>query len=55
MDLATNRRTPWRELAPADLAGVDSIGDVLLSPDGESSILSCVRVLTDLYLVEGLK
>ena len=40
---------------PADSAGIDTLGRVLLSSDNKSYIYSYVRTLSDLYLVEGLK
>jgi Tol biopolymer transport system component len=55
LDAATGRRVPWRELAPADRAGVDRIGDVLVTPDGRSFVFACGRDLSELYLVDGLR
>jgi hypothetical protein len=55
LDLATGRRTPWRQLAPADPAGVGSLSSVLIGPDGKSYVYSYSRLTEDLYLAEGLK
>jgi eukaryotic-like serine/threonine-protein kinase len=55
LDLATGKRTSWRSLAPADPAGVSQIGPIVMTPDGKSYIYGYHRVLSDLYLVEGLK
>ncbi len=55
VDLATGKRTLWKSLEPADAAGIDTIGRVLLSADAKSYVYSYVRTLSDLYLVEGLK
>jgi serine/threonine protein kinase len=55
LDLATGKRTLWRSLAPADPAGVSQIGPIVMTPDGKSYIYGYHRVLSDLYLVEGLK
>jgi hypothetical protein len=55
LDLATGRRTPWRQLAPADAAGVGSLSSVLIAPDGKSYVYSYSRLTEDLYLAEGLK
>jgi hypothetical protein len=55
IDLATGKRTLWKSLEPADAAGIDTIGRVLLSADAKSYVYSYVRTLSDLYLVEGLK
>jgi len=55
VDIATGKRTLWKSLEPADSAGIDTIGRVLLSRDTRSYVYSYVRTLSDLYLVEGLK
>jgi hypothetical protein len=55
VDLADGRRTRWMELAPDDGAGVDHMGDLVLSRDGQSAVMSCARTLSDLYVVEGLE
>ncbi len=55
VDLATGRRTLWRDLAPADPAGVNVISSVLITPDGKSYVYSYSRLIEDLYLADGLK
>ena len=55
VDLATGRREPWKTLAPADPAGVISVGPVLLSADGKSLVYSYRRLLDDLFVVTGVK
>ena len=55
VDIATGKRTLWRQIAPADAAGVDSAGGIYLTPDAKSFVYSYVRTLSDLYVVEGLK
>jgi eukaryotic-like serine/threonine-protein kinase len=55
VDLATGRRQLWKELAPSDPSGVDEIPLISITPDGKSYVYSYDRVLSDLYLVEGLK
>ncbi|HEV8239170.1 MAG TPA: protein kinase [Thermoanaerobaculia bacterium] len=55
VDVASGRREPWKELRPADSAGVEDIGDTLLTPDGASYVYTYHRSLTDLYLAEGLR
>jgi len=54
IDIATGKRTLWKNLEPADSAGIDTIGRVLLSRDTKSYVYSYVRTLSDLYMVEGL-
>jgi Tol biopolymer transport system component len=55
LDIATGRRQPWKELAPADLAGVTGVTNIVLTPDGRSYAYTYVTRLSNLYLVEGLK
>ena len=51
----TGRRELWREILPADSAGVNEISGVRLTPDGKSYAYSYVQELSELHLVEGLK
>jgi len=55
LDLSTGHKTLWKELMPSDSAGVSRIGPILLTPDGKSCLYGYHRILSDLYLVEGLK
>ena len=53
LELSTGHREPWKELQPDDLAGVNVIVNVLLTPDGRSYAYSSGQVLSDLYLAKG--
>ena len=55
LDLATGRKDLWKELMPADPAGVSTIAPVLITPDEKSYVYSYTRTLGDLYVVDGLK
>ena len=55
LDLATGRREPWKEILPADATGVVRVSSVFLAPDGSFYVYAYSRVLSNLYLVEGLK
>ncbi len=55
LDLATNKRTPFKEIVPADPAGAQSIPAIRFSADGKSYAYSLGRWLSDLYVVDGLK
>jgi hypothetical protein len=55
LDIATGKRKLWKQVVPADPAGVDNIGNILFTPDMKSYVYSYNRTLSDLYLVEGLK
>jgi Tol biopolymer transport system component len=54
-DTTTGERTPWRELVPADRAGVYNVNVFDITPDTRWYAYSYVRDLSDLYLVEGLR
>jgi dipeptidyl aminopeptidase/acylaminoacyl peptidase len=54
MDVETGRPTTLLELAPPDRAGVVWM-DPLLTPDGRGYVYTYHRLLSDLYLVLGLK
>ncbi len=55
LELASGRKTVWKEIAPLDPTGVSTIGPILITPDGKTYIYGFHRTLGDLYLVEGLK
>jgi eukaryotic-like serine/threonine-protein kinase len=55
IDLATGKRTPFKEIVPADPAGAQSIPAIRFSADGKSYAYSLGRWLSDLYVVDGLK
>jgi len=55
VDLGTGRIEIWREIPSFDPAGVSAISDMSITPDGQSLAYTVTRVLSGLYLVEGLK
>ena len=55
LDVATGRRERWRELRPADPAGVTDIMNVTMTPAGRQYAYTYLRSLTDLSLIEGLR
>jgi hypothetical protein len=55
LDIQTWQKTLWQEVGPADTAGVRMVSPALVTPDGKSYLYTFRRVLSDLYLVEGLK
>ena len=55
LDLASGRRTPWKDLKPIDPAGSSMVFMVAITPDGRSYIYSYGQMLSDLFLVDGLK
>jgi Tol biopolymer transport system component len=54
VDIAAGKHELWKEIAPADPAGVQSIVSLNLSADGKSYAYSVHRILSDLYVVDGL-
>jgi glucose/arabinose dehydrogenase len=55
VDTETGRREVWKELMPADAAGIEELGPWAISPDGKTVLFLYVRTLSELYLAEGLK
>jgi dipeptidyl aminopeptidase/acylaminoacyl peptidase len=55
LDLQTGRSEVWKNLIPADPAGVERISNVLVTPDGKGYAYCFTRLLSDLFVVEALK
>ena len=55
LDPATGKRELWRELTPPDPAGISTISPPRIAPDGKAYVYSYNRILSDLFLVEGVK
>ena len=55
LELSNGRRTPWKELKPFDPAGSSMVLSIGITPDGKSHIYGYGQMLSDLYLVEGLR
>ncbi|MEO8379343.1 MAG: protein kinase [Acidobacteriota bacterium] len=53
--LATGQRELWRELRAADPAGVYKIAPVAITPSGTAYAYTAMRVLSELYLTEGVR
>jgi Tol biopolymer transport system component len=54
-DIASGKKEFWKELAPADAAGLNAISRFVVTPDGKTYAYSSLRVLSYLQLVEGMK
>ena len=54
LDVKTGIRTLWLDIAPVEMSGL-LYGEVLITPDGKSYGYRYRRVLTDLFLAEGLR
>jgi eukaryotic-like serine/threonine-protein kinase len=55
IELATGKRQLWKELSPADPAGVYFIRPPHIAYDGKTYAYNYARILSDLYVVDGLK
>ena len=55
VDVATGRRTLWKEIRPPDPSGVEQVGPIVIAPDGASYVYSYRRALDELYLATGLR
>ena len=55
VDLVTGKTQFLREFLPLDAAGLISIAPIQITPDGKHYGYSFVRMLSDLYVVDGLK
>ncbi|HEV8266587.1 MAG TPA: protein kinase [Thermoanaerobaculia bacterium] len=55
IDVASGARSRWVEMAPEDAAGVEAVTDVLMTPDATTYAFSYLRILSDLFVVDGLK
>ncbi len=54
-DVVAGRKELWKELMPADAAGLNSISRVVVTADGRTYAYSYLRVLAHLQLVDGMK
>jgi eukaryotic-like serine/threonine-protein kinase len=55
VNTATGGREWWKTLEPADPAGIDAVFRILITPDGASYCHDYVRLLSELFVVEGLQ
>jgi len=51
----TGQRALWKQLMPPGPAGVEYVGPILPTPGEKSYVYGCRRMLSDLYVVDGLK
>ena len=54
LDLATGTRTHWRALRLPDARGVIYVGPPRIAPNGSRLAYTYLRMLNNLYVVEGL-
>lgn len=54
-DIATGKRRVVKEFAPADVAGVEDVGPITVTPDLRYYTYSYSQHLNDIYAIEGLR
>jgi eukaryotic-like serine/threonine-protein kinase len=54
LDIATGKSKPWTEITPTQTAGL-RLSAVYITPNGRFWLHSYARLLTDLYVAEGLR
>ena len=55
LDTRTGARTPWRVIRPPDPVGVAGLEGLRVAPDGRSYVYNIRRVVSTLFVVEGLE
>jgi eukaryotic-like serine/threonine-protein kinase len=55
VDLTSGARSHWKTLIPSDRAGIMNIPRICISPDLRSYAYSYNRLLSELYVVDGVK
>lgn len=52
-ELATSQCPSWKEIAPADRVGLSHMFSVIIAANGESYAYSYMRILSELFVVDG--
>jgi hypothetical protein len=55
LDTRTGTRTPWREIRAPDPVGVVALEGLHVAPDGRSYVYNIRRIVSTLFVVEGLE
>jgi hypothetical protein len=55
LDITTAKRTPVTTLAPSEMDGVTALNGVVFTPDGDHYVYTYPRLLSELFVVSGLK
>jgi eukaryotic-like serine/threonine-protein kinase len=55
VEVATGKRDAWRTVFPADPVGVENIARILITPDGKSYCHDYLRLLSKLFIVDGVQ
>ena len=54
-DLITGTITPWKEIAMPDLAGASGSPDLVMNTTGDAYAYTVSKMMTDLFIVDGLR
>jgi hypothetical protein len=54
-EISSGRKDLWKEVTPADTAGLSAINRIVITADGQAYAYSYFRILSYLQLVDGLK
>ena len=55
LEIATGKRELWKELTPPDPAGISNVSQPAIANDGKTYAYSYNRILSDLFLANGVK
>jgi hypothetical protein len=55
VDTVTGKRELWKELMPADPAGVSMLQPSAISQDGKTILFAFGQSLSELFVAEGMK
>jgi Tol biopolymer transport system component len=55
LDITSGKRELWKELTPPDPAGISNVAAPAIAADGKTYAYSYNRILSDLFLAEGVK
>jgi Tol biopolymer transport system component len=55
VEIATGKRLFFKQTSPPDVAGVEDVTGMRITADGRAYAYSCNTVLSDLYVVQGLR
>jgi eukaryotic-like serine/threonine-protein kinase len=55
LEISSGKRELWKELTPPDPAGISNVAPPAIAADGKTYAYSYNRILSDLFLAEGLK
>jgi len=53
--LSDGRREKWKDLVPSDTAGLTFLRPPLITPDGKHYVYSYTRILSELFLANGIR